>query len=139
VIEADPKNKEAYYTLGVIAWGRTYPKHMQARAELGMKPEEAAPIKDKKVRDALIATDGPILDEGIKDLTAALQIDPNYDDAMAYLNLLLRRKADLADDVAGFKKYSDEADTWIAKNLETKKMKQALIDKKASQGQIVQQ
>jgi len=139
VIEADPKNKEAYYTLGVIAWARTYPKAVQARADLGMKPEEAAPIKDKKVRDKLIATDMPIIDAGIKNLESAIQVDPEYDDAMVYLNLLLRRKADLADDVAGYKKYTDEADTWIAKNLEIKKIKQKRIDEKASQGQIVQQ
>jgi len=139
VIAADPKNKEAYYTMGVITWARTFPKHMQARTEAGMKPEEAAPIKDKKVREALAATDTPVIDEGIKNLQQALTVDPEYDDAMAYLNLLLRRKADLADDAAGFKKYSDEADTWIAKNLETKKIKQARADKKAAQGQVVQE
>jgi tetratricopeptide (TPR) repeat protein len=139
VIAANPKNKEAYYTLGVITWARTFPKHMQARTEAGMKPEEAAPIKDAKVRAKLVETDMPIIDAGIKSLQSALEVDPEYDDAMAYLNLLLRRKADLADDAAGFKKYSDEADTWIAKNLETKKIKQARADKKAAQGQVVQE
>ena len=139
LIAAHPKNKEAYYTLGVITWARTFPKHMQARTEAGMKPEEAAPIKDAKVRAALVASDMPILDAGIKNLQSALEVDPEYDDAMAYLNLLLRRKADLADDAAGFKKFSDEADTWIAKNLETKKTKQVRLDKKNAQGQLVQE
>ena len=39
----------------------------------------------------------PMIDEGIKNLDKALQIDPEYDDAMAYENLLYRQKADLED------------------------------------------
>ena len=50
LIAVDPKNKEAYYTLGVIAWTKTYPARMEARAKLGMKPEDPGPIKDKKVQ-----------------------------------------------------------------------------------------
>ena len=38
----------------------------------------------------------PTIDEGIKDLNQSIQIKPDrYDDAMAYLNLLYRQKADL--------------------------------------------
>ena len=38
----------------------------------------------------------PIIDEGMADLQKALDIDKEYDDAMAYMNLLIREKADLA-------------------------------------------
>ncbi len=34
LIEVDPKNKEAYYSLGVIAWAKWYPAEMIARANL---------------------------------------------------------------------------------------------------------
>jgi len=34
------------------------------------------------------------IDEGIESLKHAISIKPNYDDAMAYLNLLYRRRAD---------------------------------------------
>ena len=48
------------------------------------------------VRDAYIKENGQLIDEGIDDLKKALELRPDYDDAMAYLNLLLRRKADEA-------------------------------------------
>jgi tetratricopeptide (TPR) repeat protein len=35
-----------------------------------------------------------LIDEGIECLKKALKLRPDYDDAMAYLNLLYRRKAD---------------------------------------------
>lgn len=37
---------------------------------------------------------GLTIDEGIGYLEKALTVNPDYDDAMAYLNLLYRRKAD---------------------------------------------
>jgi len=123
LVTVNPKNKEAYYTLGVIAWTKTFAPRMEARAKLGMKPEDPGPIKDKKVREELVAKNLPIAEEGIKDLQTALQIDPEYDDAMAYMNLLLREKADLEDSPAAYKKDTDQADNWVQKSLETRKIK----------------
>jgi ABC-type sulfate transport system substrate-binding protein len=37
---------------------------------------------------------GSIIDEGITNLKKAIELRPDYDDAMAYLNLLYRQKAD---------------------------------------------
>jgi tetratricopeptide (TPR) repeat protein len=124
-IEADPKNKQAYYSLGVIAWGKWYPALMSARAKLGMRPEDPGPIKDKKVREDLKAKYGSIIQEGVQSLEKALQIDPEYDEAMAYLNLLIRERADLADTPEEYKKDTETADNWVQKTLDTKKMKAA--------------
>lgn len=121
----DPKAKESYYTLGVIAWAKTYPVRKKARIELKMKDEDPGPIKDKKVRETLKARNTPIVDEGIEAMRKAIEIDPEYDDAMAYLNLLLREKADIADTVDENKKFSSEADSWVAKAVEAKKIKAA--------------
>ena len=55
--------------------------------------------------------DGPLIDEGIADLQKAIQLRPDYDDAMAYLNLLYRRKADTvesADERAALSKQADD-------------------------------
>jgi len=54
---------------------------------------------------------GPLVEEGIADLQKAIQIRPDYDDAMAYLNLLYRRKADMvesADERAALLKQADD-------------------------------
>ncbi len=125
LIEADPKNKEAYYSLGVIVWAKWYPALMTARAELRMKPEDPGPIKDKKVKEELKAKYSAMVDDGIANLQKALDIDKEYDDAMAYMNLLIRERADLLDSPDEYKKQIEVADAWVQKNLDTKKMKAA--------------
>src|SRR5579863_4327297 len=125
LIEVDPKNKEAYYSLGVIAWAKWYPADMTARANLRMKPEDPGPIKDKKVKEDLKTQYMAIIDEGMNDLHKALEIDPEYEDAMSYMNLLVREKADLVDNPDDYKQQIQIADGWIQKALDTKKAKAA--------------
>jgi tetratricopeptide (TPR) repeat protein len=122
-IEADPKNKTAYYSLGVIDWGKWYPALMAARAKLGMRPEDPGPLKDKKVREELKAKYSPIIQDGIDNLQKALQVDPEYDEAMAYMNLLVRERADLADTPQQYQEDIKTADNWVQKTLDTKKLK----------------
>ena len=122
-IALNPKNKEAYYTQGVIAWSKWYPAYGAARAKLGMKPEDPGPIKDKKVKEELKAQYLPVVNEGIQNLEKALEIDKEYDDAMAYMNLLVRERADLDDTSDEYKKDIETADNWVQKTLQTKKIK----------------
>ena len=110
LLEIDDKYKTAYYSLGVIVWEKWYPVLMNARAKMSMKPEDPGPLKDKKVRDQLRADYGPLVDEGIAKLEKALEIDPLYDDAMAYLNLLHRERADIAETPEQYKKEIETAD-----------------------------
>ena len=121
--EADPNEKEAFYSLGVVAWSKFYPAWMEARTKLGMKPEAPGPIKDKKVKAELQEKYSAIVAEGIKNLEKALEIDKEYDDAMAYVNLLHRERADIADSDAEYNKETEAADQWMAKALETRKVK----------------
>jgi tetratricopeptide (TPR) repeat protein len=123
MISVNAKNKEAYYTLGVIAWTQAFQQDAEARAKLGMKPEDPGPLKDKKVREELAAKNLSMINDGIQDLDKALQIDPDYDDAMAYENLLLRQKADLEETSEAYKKDSEIADNWVQKSLDTRKKK----------------
>lgn len=123
LIAVDPKAKESFYTLGVIAWTRSFQKRMEARAKLGMKPEDPGPLKDKKVREAVRAEILPMIEDGIKNLEKALELDKEYDDAMAYLNLLHRERADVAETKEEYQKDTDVADQWVQKTLETKKIK----------------
>jgi len=99
-----------------------------------MKPEDPGPIKDKKLKEELKAQYGPMVEDGIKNLQKALDIDPQYDDAMAYMNLLIRERADLADTPEEYKKEVDIADNWVQKALETKKIKAERAMKKNAGG-----
>ncbi len=129
LIALKPDSKEAYYTLGVIAWTRWIVPDREARNKLGMKPDDPGPIKDAKLRESLKVKYLPLLDQGISDMQKALQIDPEYDDAMAYMNLLIRYRADLVDTPQEYKKQSEIADNWVQKSMETKKLK---AEKKAA-------
>jgi tetratricopeptide (TPR) repeat protein len=123
LVEVDPTNKEAFYSLGVIAWAKWYPDWNSARTAAGMKPDAPGPLKDKKAKQELKDKHGAMLDEGIASLQKALAIDKEYDDAMAYLNLLYRERADLADSPAEYQKDTNTADDWITKALDTRKIK----------------
>ncbi len=138
LIAADPQNKEGFYSLAVIDWVKWYAAWMRSRADLGMKPEEPGPLKDKKVKDQLKDQYSAVIEDGIKNLQKALDIDPNYDDAMAYMNLLIRERADLDDTADQYKKDVDVADGWVQKALDTKKMKAAKEAAKGNTGIIAE-
>src|ERR1700692_1790690 len=104
VVALDPNNKEAYYTLGVIPWTRFLTPDRQARVDSKMKPEDPGPIKDKKLRAQLKEEWLPKLDAGIEAETQALKADPDYENAMAYMNLLIRYRGDLLDTPDEYKK-----------------------------------
>ncbi len=125
LIQIDPNSKEGYYTLGVIDWAKWYPNYTAARVKLGMKPEDPGPIKDKKAREELKDAYDAMIQDGIKNLEAALKIDPQYDDAMSYLNLLIRERADLDDNAEDYKKDVATADMWMNKAMDTRKIKAA--------------
>ena len=136
LIAVDPANKEAYYSLGVISWAKWYPALMTARANLRMKPEDPGPIKDKKVKEDLKTRYTEIVDDGIKNLSKAVDIDKEYEDAMSYLNLLVRERADLLDNADDYKREIIVADNWVQKALDTKKIKAA---RQPKTGGIVQE
>jgi len=134
LIAVDPNNKDAYYSLGFIAWSKWYPVYGTARANLGMKQEDPGPIKDKKVKDDLKAKYGPGIESGLQSLDKALQLDPDYADAMAYENLLIRERADLTDSKEEYEKQIKTANDWVDKALATRKKN---AEKKAGPGGIV--
>ncbi len=136
LVTADPKNRDGYYSLGAIAQKEFYPALMTARVNANMKPDEPGPLKDKKAKSELSAKYSASIEDGIKNLQTALNIDPESDDAMAYMNLLIRERADLSDDKDAYKKQVADADSWLQKALDTKKAKQEKAEKKTSGGII---
>jgi tetratricopeptide (TPR) repeat protein len=126
VAELDPNDPETYYSLGVIDWMETYQPRMDARAKLGLKPTDEP--KDKKTCAELIKNikdkNQPKVEDGIQNLNKALQLRPDYDDAMAYMNLMYRERADLdCDNPDARKSDLQTADNWVDKTMATKKAK----------------
>jgi TonB family protein len=123
VVEADPGKKEAHYSLGVIDWATWYPAWNAARVKLGMRPDQPGPIADPAVRAELRGRYEATMLDGIDHLNKALAIDPQYDDAMAYKNLLLREYADLCNSKPEYEKLKAEADALVQKALDTRREK----------------
>ena len=122
--EADPNDPEPYYSVAVIDWTQTYQPRQEERAKLGMKPDDSLAAKDKKVCATVKEKNTANVQEGIDNLNKALQLRPDYDDAMAYLNLMYRERADIqCDDPAARAADLKTADDWVDKTMATKKAK----------------
>ncbi len=122
VAELDPKDPESYYSLAVIDWMQAYTPDQTVRASLSMKPTDE--LKDKKACADLKAKNEQKVEDGIQNLQKSLQLRPDYDDAMAYLNLLYRQRAEYECDNPDARKADlKSADDWVDKTMATKKAK----------------
>jgi tetratricopeptide (TPR) repeat protein len=125
VTELDPNDPEVYYSIAVIDWTQAYQPRLEARAKLGLKPTDE--IKDKKVCADLqkaISANQAVVEDGIAKLNKAIELRPDYDDAMASLNLMYRERADLECDNPDARKTDlKTADDWVDKTMATKKAK----------------
>ena len=92
--EADPNDPENYYAAAVVDWRETYEPRMKTRNEHGIT-DANEPIKDKKLCEEIKAKNQQKVEDGIKQLTTALEKRKDYEDAISYLNLLYRERADI--------------------------------------------
>jgi tetratricopeptide (TPR) repeat protein len=122
-IEANPKEGEPYYYLGVIDWVKVRPPIQTARVQLKMAATDPGPIKDAKLRADLKEKYEQEIDDGIANLKKCLDLDKENEDAMTYMNLLLRNKADLEDSPEAAKADIAQAEDWFNKSIDTKRIK----------------
>jgi tetratricopeptide (TPR) repeat protein len=113
----DPRNKDAYYWLGVIAWLKGHERLLQARMQLQLEPEDSGPLPGGDVPHEI----GPLYDDAVKQLTRALEIDPASENAMVFMSLCLRDKADLAASDEEYTRTIQQADSWSEKARSAKK------------------
>jgi tetratricopeptide (TPR) repeat protein len=130
-IQLKPQDPQPYYSVGVIDWALAYRGNNEMRAEynkahINKQVRDTDPLPPD-VRAAYTQKYGSMVDEGIKALQTATQIKPDYDDAMTYLNLLLRRKADMVESAAERDALTKQADDLLdkVKELKQKRAEQA--------------
>ncbi|HEV2136381.1 MAG TPA: tetratricopeptide repeat protein [Terracidiphilus sp.] len=124
VLLVDPKDPEAAYTIGAIDWNKAHEDLLKLLAGVGLNDDGKGNVKaPKKVMDQFKQQDADAEAEGMQYLNQALANRPTYDNAMAYLNLMYRIKANIdfgnADQV---KDDLAQADQWVAKALSTRKL-----------------
>lgn len=139
VIAVDPKDPEAYYTVGVIDWTLAYRNAITLRRSLNQQDNGDA-IKDKKSCSTLQDENGALVQEGLNYLMQSVQLRPSYDDAMAYINLMYRRKAELecGDDAARLADTA-EANQWAQKSMGTRKANEAKKNAQTPGGIVLDQ
>jgi tetratricopeptide (TPR) repeat protein len=123
-IDLKPTDPEPYYWIGVIDWTLAFRGNAEMRTEYNkdhinkqIKESDALPAT---VRTQFVSKYGQLVDEGIASLQKAIQLRPDYDDAMAYLNLLYRRKADMVESADERASYQKQADDLVEKVKEIK-------------------
>jgi len=123
--DIDLNDPEPYYSIGVIAWSQCYRPRMEERARLGLRPDQQLSAKNpeqRKLCDDLRAKNWSVIEDGIMNLDKAINLRPDYDDAMAYMNLMYRERADLeCEDPAARNRDLRTADLWVDKAMATKK------------------
>ena len=123
-ITQKPEDPEPYYWIGVIDWTLSFRGNAELRKDYNeknlkkqVKENDALPAS---VRGDYVTKYGTMIDEGIENLKKAIELRPDYDDAMAYLNLLYRRKADAVDSADQRAELLKQADDLVDKVKEVK-------------------
>jgi tetratricopeptide (TPR) repeat protein len=123
-IALKPQDPQPYYSIGVIDWALAYRGNTEMRADYN-KAHINKQVKDtdslpEDVRKAYTDKYQQMVDDGITSLKKAIELKPDYDDAMTYLNLLYRRKADMVESAAERDNYTKMADDLLDKVKEIK-------------------
>ncbi len=124
-VKLRPDDPEPYYWVGVIDWTLSFRENAEMRRKYN-NANIRRQIRDTKPLPATLREEyrnglGPVIDEGIEALKHAIQLRPVYDDAMAYLNLLYRRKADTVAYESERKQLLKVADDLVDRILEIKR------------------
>ena len=93
----DPDEKEAWYSLAMIDWYKWHPKWVEALERAKIQPEAPCYIPDEKIRRDLRESAGPFVQDGIAKLQRALQIDPQYADALHLMSTFFLEQASTCD------------------------------------------
>jgi len=123
-IQLRPEDPEPYYWVGVIDWTLSFRANGEVRKDYNEKNVKKQ-VKDTDplppaLRTQYVAQYGALIDQGITDLQKAIELRPDYDDAMAYLNLLYRRKADAVESANERNDLLKQADDLVDKVKEVK-------------------
>ena len=96
LIAIDPADYEAIYAIGVIDWRLAEANAVKILAAEGLTDDGQGNTKLSPASCGTLRTANlDLVDDALANLTRAVDLKPDYADAMSYLNLILRRRADL--------------------------------------------
>jgi tetratricopeptide (TPR) repeat protein len=99
VLDVDPHDADAAYTIGVIDWTLAHGSLLGILAPLNVFDDGEGNLKAPAEAIARFrGQNAALIDEGIAYLNQAIEDRPDYDDAMQYMNLVYRLKASIDRD-----------------------------------------
>jgi tetratricopeptide (TPR) repeat protein len=121
----DPNDPEPYYWIGVIDYLHAKVNDNAARnTDIKLATPDRngdLPPLPEKLRSELEQKNATAVKEGMDALNQAIQLKPNYDEAMAYLNLLYRQRAEIDTDPGARASDTKSANEWLAKAMDARK------------------
>jgi tetratricopeptide (TPR) repeat protein len=134
VLQASPQDAEAAYTIGVIDWTLAYKNAVKSLGGVNLQDDgQGNPKMPKNVCKEIQGENGDLVTEGTQYLQQAVDDRPNYDDAMQYLNLMARRKADLdCGNDAARKADLAVAQDWVHKAMGARKANEEKANEKVN-------
>ena len=127
-IELSPNDPQPYYWVGVIDFWISHHANEELRDEYnrsGKKPLKDTDPLPKEVAAKFAQDYGPTVDAGIAALNKAIELNPNYDDAMGYLSLLDRQKGDMEETADAREADNKAADALMDKAKAIKQQREA--------------
>jgi len=121
-----PKDPEPYYLTALVDWTQASQLRAQQRTRLNLKPEDSLPAKDPKVCLTVKEKNWSRLEDGISNLKKALELRPDYQEAMSYMHLIYLERADIeCTSPEGRKADLQAASDWTQKLATAKKLQAA--------------
>jgi tetratricopeptide (TPR) repeat protein len=145
VIAAAPNEPEAYYIVGFVDWTLAYKNALAILAADGAPTVNGMtgdPKKSKGACQKLVEQNSGLVDEGLQYLDKAVDLNPKYDDAMSYISLDYRLKAENecgSDADTARKADLALADQWGNKSMGARKANEIEKEKKAATGAVTAQ
>ncbi|HEX7286802.1 MAG TPA: tetratricopeptide repeat protein [Candidatus Angelobacter sp.] len=121
-LKLDDKDPELYYSVAVIDWTEAYRNTAVQKTRLRLKTGDL--LIQNPSCPKLRARNLPLVEEGLDMLTQAVRLRKDYDDAMVYISLLYRQRAEIAcGDQAATQADQKRADQWTELAMEARKKK----------------
>ncbi len=124
-LDIQPNDPEPYYWVGVMDYalaGKNDTDMRKTDPKLTIiGPNGDLPPLPEKMRVELEQKNSALITEAMDALNKAISLKPNYDEAMAYLNLTYRQKADIEKDPSARAADTKQANDWLAKAMEARR------------------
>jgi tetratricopeptide (TPR) repeat protein len=117
------EDAETPYMIAIIDWSQAYKRLTEAREEAKLQSD--APFIAQPACPGLRSANLATVEEGMRMLNTAMELRPDYDDAMAYMNLMYQQRAEIqCGDQAAASADVKSGGEWLTRMMEVKRKKQ---------------